>query len=103
MDRRNRDLDRLLRAARAGVDERDQAPFGFETRVVARWRDARPQNGAAWELGRLFRRIALGATIVASFASAGAFWQLKQNDELDEPEANAYALADSLIEAGTWQ
>ena len=103
MVKRN-DLDRLLRAAAGdGAEPPEQAPFGFDTRVVARWRARGSENGEAWDLINLFRRIAFGATVVAAFAGAGAFWQLKQNDELDEPVTNAYAMADSVIEAGTWQ
>jgi len=105
MDKRDSDLDRLLRAAAQEDDSPAQEmPFGFDTRVIATWRSQRSQSGSVfWELAPLFRRIALGATVLMACASAGAFWQVQQNNELDEPTANAYAIADSVIEAGAWQ
>ena len=102
---REPDLDRLLRAA---ADARDEAPaempFGFDTRVLARARGER--SGASTDalgLMRFFRRIATAASIVAVCAGAAAFWQLRDSDELDETTANAYAMADTVIEAASWQ
>jgi len=98
-------VDRLLRAAAAPPEaSREEAPLGFDTRVVALWQSQRSvKNGEAWNLAAFAGRIAIGATIVAAAASGGAIWQLKENEDLDEPVTNAYALADSVIEAGTWQ
>lgn len=97
------EVERLLRAAAARDAEAapTEPPFGFETRVVAAWRAARGDgNGEAWALARLLRRVALGAMIVAVCASAGAAWQLQQDDDLTEA-GGAYAIADTLIEAST--
>ncbi len=105
MSRRDSSLTQLLRAAAgAPADEPVQAPFGFDTRVVAQWRAQRAERfGDSLNLARLCRHVTLGAIIVAACASAGAFWEFKENDDLDEPAANAYAMADSVIEAGAWQ
>ncbi|MGI9089153.1 MAG: hypothetical protein ACR2HH_15670 [Chthoniobacterales bacterium] len=96
-------LDQLLRAAAAApAAEPLSAPFGFATRVVAQWRAGGPDNGTGLRaFTRLCQRVAVAATLVFVCASAGAYWQFSQNDELTEPTANAYAIADSAIEAGT--
>ena len=96
------DLDRLLHAAAASPEAEPEAPFGFETRVVAMWRSQRASNGSGpraftW----MFRRVVATASLVMICASAGAYWQFSENNELTEPTANAYAIADTVIEAGT--
>ncbi len=98
-------LDRLLRAAASsGQVMREEPPFGFETRVLAQWRARGSGNNRDVAGFALFvRRVAIGALIVAAAASGDAFWELKQNEELDEPTTSADALVDSVIEAGTWQ
>ena len=105
MDKRDAKLDRLLRAAAAKTEVlTEEMPFGFDTRVLSHWRAQRTQNGAPfWEMALLFRRIALGAAVVALCASSAAYWQFSQNDELNESTANAYAIADSAIETGAFQ
>jgi anti-sigma-K factor RskA len=102
---RDPDVDRLLRAAaNAGDEGPAEMPFGFDTRVLARARGERAaKNGDAWEVLRLFRRIATVASIVAVCAGAAAFWQFRNDDDLDETTANAYAMADTVIEAAAWQ
>jgi hypothetical protein len=101
------ELDRLLRAAAAASANDDspiEAPYGFDTRVVAAWRSYRSREGGdASEFARFFRRLAACAVVIAALASAGAVWQLQQNDDLDEATGGAYAMADSLIEASAWQ
>jgi hypothetical protein len=99
------ELARLLRAAATRrEDDVAEAPFGFDTRVVAAWRSYRSrENGDVWQLALFFKRVAACAVVIAAFASAGAFWQLQQNDDLDEATGGAYAMADSVIEAGSWQ
>lgn len=99
------DLDRLLRAAsKAGDDAPAAMPFGFDTRVLAKARgEATPKNGDVWQFVRLFRRVATAAAIVAVCAGAAAFWEMRSDDDLDDGSANAYAMADSLIEAAAWQ
>lgn len=91
-------LDRLLRsAAQANEDVSAQAPFGFETRVVALWRAARPAESNG--LGRLLRRVALTATSVIVLASAATFYEVSQEGDDDEAFANEYAIADSAIQS----
>ena len=97
MDKRESELDRLLRAAR-GEEPVPEMPFGFDTRVVALARVARPAGQIeARVVARLFRRIAAGAIIVAAFASAATYWQMEENEELAEPSWNAYAMVDTEI------
>lgn len=86
-------IDRLLRsAAQAREDVSTQAPFGFDTRVVALWRAAGPAESN--ELGRLLRHVALTAVSVIIIASAAALYELNQNGDDDE----AFAIADSAIQ-----
>ena len=95
------DLDRLLRAAAAAPEtEPLMAPFGFATRVVALWRAQGNGNGLR-AFRRLFQRVIAGAALVTICASLGAYWQFSENDQLSEPTARAYAIADTAIEAGT--
>ena len=105
MGRVDADLDRLLRAAAASPQaESAEAPFGFETRVVARWRSQRASNGnGSRAFTSMFRRVVASALLVMICASAGAYWQFSENSELAEPTANAYAIADTAIEAGALQ
>ena len=101
---RDTDLDRLLRVAKTGDQTPAEMPFGFDTRVLARARgETRERGSDVWPLVRLFRRIATAGSIIAVCAGAAAFWQLSDNDELDETTANAYAMADGVIEAAAWQ
>ena len=97
MDKRESELQRLLRAAR-GESSAPEMPYGFDTRVVALARAT--QRGGRREapaMARLFTRIASAAIIVAVFASAATYWQLEENDELAEPLSNAYAMVDTAI------
>ncbi len=99
-------IDRLFRAASAAPNESlpEEMPFGFDTRVLANWRASRSSNGnGSLEFARYFKRIAMAAVVVAACAGTGAFWQLQQNDDLDEATGGAYAMADSAIEANTLQ
>ena len=102
----SKELDRLLRAAASASDESwpIEAPFGFDTRVVANWRALGSRNGSGTrEFARLLRRIALTAVVIASCASAGAFWQLQENVDLADATNSGYTLADTVIEANTLQ
>ena len=97
MDKRESELQRLLRAAR-GESSAPEMPYGFDTRVVALARATRPErSGSAGELTRMFRRIAAASFIVAVFATVATYWQLEQNHELAEPSSNAYAFVDTAI------
>ena len=97
MNDRDSQLERLLRAARGEADAPGM-PYGFDTRVVALARATRRDRGSdARVFARVFRRIATGAIIVAACASAAAYWQMQENEELAEPSSNAYALVDTAI------
>jgi hypothetical protein len=91
------DLDRLLRAA---AEMRDQAPieapFGFDTRVIALWRAN--GNGAYRALSQLIRRVALAASAVIILASAAAYVEVSQTRDSNESFANEFAIADSVIQ-----
>jgi hypothetical protein len=90
-------IDRLLRAAALAKEETPlDAPFGFDTRVVALWRAK--DKAALLGLARLVRRVALIAIAVAVVAGAGAYREAGQNRESSEPVANEFAIADSAIQ-----
>src|SRR3712207_5203904 len=103
MAKHDPDLDRLLRAAAPPQPDAESAemPFGFDTRVVALARQKRgagePNGGR--KLARFLRRVALVSVVVTAFASSAAYWQMSENQEIGEPTANAYAIADNAIEA----
>ena len=93
-----KELDRLLRAAAETKDEAPiEAPFGFDTRVVALWRAN--GNGAMLGLARFVRRVALVATAVAVVAAAGVYLEINQSGEASEPFANEFTFADSAIQS----
>ena len=90
-------IDRLLRAAVLSREEPPlEAPFGFDTRVVALWRAK--EKAALIGLARLVQRVALIAIAVAVVAGAGAYREAGQNRESSEPVANEFAIADSAIQ-----
>lgn len=103
MDPQGSDLDRLLRAAARVEDAApDEMPFGFDTRVVARWR-GQSTSGDFGDAARWFRRIGAVAVLVTAVAAIGAYSQLDDEDDPGSPLTNAYAIADTAIETGAWQ
>jgi hypothetical protein len=91
-------LDRLLRsAAQVQNDAPAEAPFGFDTRVVALWRAGQSANGNG--LGRFVRRVALAALTIIVIASAAAFFEISQERDVDELYGNEYAIVDSAIQS----
>jgi hypothetical protein len=101
---RDSNLDRLLRSAARTEEPAAQAPFGFDTRVVALLRAARGESrGALQEFASLARRVAAVALLVTAFAGVGAYWQLSENAADDEPLTNAYAIADNAIDSDLLQ
>lgn len=92
------DLDRLFRSAAAADSPVPEAPYGFETRVVALWRagNGRPSDTA--ELTRFLRGIGAVALAVLTLASAGAYQQFNENEARTAPQTNEYAIADSAIQ-----
>lgn len=98
MNRRDRDLARLLRSAADAPGANPEAPFGFETRVVALWRAANGEPNGAGELTRFVRRIGAVALIVLALAGAGAYQQFADYEVRSAPQTNEYAIADNAIQ-----
>ncbi len=96
---KNQNVDRLLKSAAAAPrDEALEIPFGFDTRVVALWRSGGNGNGLVRTVSGLVRRVALLATAVIVVAGAGVYVQTSRNQDLSEPSANEFAIADSAIQ-----
>ena len=90
-------LARLLRsAAKSHEGGPNDAPFGFDTRVVALWREVLPNDNN--EIARLLRRVAALAAVVIAISSAAVVYELNQESAADELFTNAYAIADSAIQ-----
>jgi len=99
MKRREADLDRLLCSAATAVEPPPpEAPYGFETRIVALWRAGNGRASDAAELTRFLRRIGAVALAVLALASAGAYQQFNENEARTAPQTNEYAIADSAIQ-----
>ena len=98
MKRHLTDIDRLLRsAARAPEEAAPEAPFGFDTRVVAAWRSGENVNDMT-DITRFLRRTGAIAFIVLVLAGAGAYRQFVTDVALSAPQTNDYAIADSAIQ-----
>lgn len=93
------ELDRLLRSA-ANVPEEPplEAPFGFETRVLAAWRSRQEGCNDMADLTRFLRRTGVIAFAILTIASAAAYKQFADNATLSTPQTNEYAIADSQIQ-----
>ena len=92
------DLDRLFRSAAAVEPPVLEAPYGFETRVVALWRAGNGRANDTAELTRFLRGIGAVALVVLTLASAGAYQQFNENEARTAPQTNEYAIADSAIQ-----
>jgi hypothetical protein len=93
------DLDCLLRSAANALEaSTPEAPYGFETRVIALWRAGNGSARYAAELTRFLWRIGAVALAVLTLASAGAYRQFSENEERTTPQTNEYAIADSAIQ-----
>ena len=92
------DLDRLFRSAVAVDSPAPEAPYGFETRIVALWRAGKGQVNDTVELTRFLRGIGAVALAVLTLASAGAYQQFSENEARTAPQTNEYAIADSAIQ-----
>lgn len=92
------DIDRLLRsAARAPEEAAPEAPFAFDTRVVAAWRSGESVNDLT-DITRFLRRTGALAFIVLVLAGIGAYRQVVTDTALSAPQTNDYAIADSAIQ-----
>jgi hypothetical protein len=99
MKERDADLDRLFRsAANAPQESETEAPFGFDTRVVALWRAGRGRASDVADLTRFLRQIGVVAFAVLVLASTGAYQQFKETEQRSAPQSNEYAIADSAIQ-----
>jgi hypothetical protein len=94
---KNLDLDRLLRsAANAPESSPAEAPFGFETRVMAAWRSDAGNDVA--ELSRFLRRAGAIAFAVLILAGGAAYRQYRDDAKFASLATNEYAIADSAIQ-----
>ena len=91
-------LKRLLKLAARAAKEKTVAevPFGFDTRVVAQWRELKENDSG--EVTRFIRRVALVAIAITVLGGVAAYQQINEDEELGEPLTNDYAIADSTIE-----
>ena len=92
------DVDRLLRSAAKTTEPlATEAPFGFDTRVVASWRAG---NGGATDLAdlsRFLRRAGVIASAVLGLAGAAVYRQYRDDATFAAP-TNEYAIGDSMIQ-----
>ena len=94
-----KDLDRLLRsAAQAEQAPAPEAPFGFDTRVVALWRSGHDATTDIADLTRFLRRTGVIAFAVLALASAATYRQFSDNADRSAAQTNEYAIADAEIE-----
>jgi hypothetical protein len=99
MKKADKDLDRLLRsAATAEEPVATEAPYGFDTRVIALWRAGGAFTNEAAELTGFLRRIGAVAIAVALLTSISVYRQFNEDDATITPPANEYAIADSAIQ-----
>ena len=92
------DVDRLLRsAARAPEPVAAEAPFGFDTRVVASWRAGNGGANDIADLARFLRRAGVIAGAVLVVAGAAAYQQYRDEATFASP-TNEYAIGDSTIQ-----
>ena len=92
-------LDRLLRAAaKAPAEPAPEAPFGFDTRVLALARGEKGSAADAADLTRFLRRTGVIAFAVFALASVAAYRQFAEDATFTAPQTNEYAIADSAIQ-----
>ena len=92
------DVDRLLRsAANAPEPAAAEAPFGFDTRVVASWRAGDGGMNDFADLSRFLRRAGVLACAVLVLAGAAAYRQYRDEANFATP-TNEYAIVDSAIQ-----
>ena len=92
------DIDRLLRSAsQAPEPVAPDAPFGFDTRVVASWRAGDGGANDTADLSRFLRRAGVIASAVLVLAGAAAYRQYRDDATFAAP-TNEYAIGDSMIQ-----
>ena len=91
-------LDRLFRSA-ARADQPDaEIPFGFETRVVAGWRDGTGIGPDFADLSRFLRGAGAIAFAVLIIAGTAAWRQYREEARFAAVATNEYAIVDSAIQ-----
>ena len=99
MSNRDLDLDRVFRSAAKAPKEPDpEAPFGFDTRVVASWRSGKGQINDIVDLVPFLRTIGMVAFAVVAIAGTSVYRQLADTETRIAPQTNEYAIADSAIQ-----
>ena len=99
MSSRNTDLDRILRSAASAPKEPEpEAPFGFDTRVVASWRSGKGQTNDVADLVPFLRTIGVVALAVVAIAGTGVYRQFADTETRIAPQTNEYAIADTAIQ-----
>ena len=94
-----KNLDRLFRAASRAPEERaPEAPFGFDTRVIALARAGNGSTTDAADLTRFLRRTGEIAFAVFALAGVAAYRQFAEDAAFTAPQTNEYAIADSAIQ-----
>ncbi len=88
-------LRRLLRAAAPPNDTPVPMPFGFDTRVLAHWRDTVPTESVA--VRQLLRRVVLLSLAVIVLSLAGTYQEFGLSGET-ELLLDQDAIADSAID-----
>jgi hypothetical protein len=92
---KNHEVDRLLRSAAQASEAPVEMPFGFDTRVVARWRSmGEKPNGIA----SLLRRVAVFSAVVIAISTLAAVREIKQSKEQYNDFTNEVAIADTAIQ-----
>jgi len=92
------DVDRLLRSAAQTTEPlAAEAPFGFDTRVVAFWRAGNGGANDLADLSRFLRRAGMIASAVLVLAGAAAYRQYRDEANFAGP-TNEYAIVDSAIQ-----
>ena len=93
------DVDRLLHsAANATEPAFAEAPFGFDTRVVASWRSGKNGVNDSAELSRFLRGAGAIAFAVLVLAGAATYRQYRDETKFASLTTNEYAIADSAIQ-----
>lgn len=92
-------LDRLFRSAANSPEEpAPEAPFGFDTRVLALARAGNGSRADVADLTRFLRRTGVIAFAVLTLASVAAYRQFAEDAMFAAPQTNEYAIADSAIQ-----
>ena len=94
------EVDRLLRSAANAIEAApSEAPFGFDTRVLAAWRAVRNGADDVAELSRFFRRAGAIAIAVLVLAGAATYRQYRDETKFASLTTNEYAIGDAAIQS----